>query len=72
MSIETGTYPAFGIGLPLAVLGFLSYLNGTRKSSKPQTEGKRKRPIEKNAACDFLKQMKKRFEIDDRSHTARI
>ncbi|MDP9289676.1 MAG: hypothetical protein M3P08_15975 [Thermoproteota archaeon] len=49
MSIETGIYPAFGIGVPLAVLGFLSCLKRTRKSSKLQTEGKRKRPIEKNA-----------------------
>ncbi|MDP9289794.1 MAG: hypothetical protein M3P08_16575 [Thermoproteota archaeon] len=32
MSVEQGIYPAFGVGVPLAVWGFLSYLRENSKS----------------------------------------
>jgi hypothetical protein len=32
LSVEQGIYPAFGVGVPLAVWGFLSYLRENAKS----------------------------------------
>jgi hypothetical protein len=45
LSVETGFIPAFGIGIPLAVLGYASYLRQRRKEpglkqGKKYTEGR--------------------------------
>jgi hypothetical protein len=46
--MEPGIYPAFGIGVPLAVWGFLSYLKdgtGISKMQKSKPSNKSKTPI---------------------------
>ncbi len=43
--VEQGIYPAFGIGIPLAVWGYMAYLrgrNGKKKSENESSSGERK------------------------------
>ncbi|MFZ0513257.1 MAG: hypothetical protein WAM14_16730 [Candidatus Nitrosopolaris sp.] len=52
--MEGGKYFAFGIGVPLAFLGYLSYLkensSGVEKKGTSKPDRKRKTPINTNAA----------------------
>ncbi|HET7147715.1 MAG TPA: hypothetical protein VFI73_04380 [Candidatus Nitrosopolaris sp.] len=52
MSVEQGIYPAFGVGVPLAVWGFLSYLreNIKRKNhseARPNYEKKNGKQVKR-------------------------
>ena len=50
MSVEQGLYPAFGIGVPLAVWGYLSYLRRNdrkNRENKSSSSGKQDRKVKK-------------------------
>ena len=54
LAMEYGIYVAFGIGLPLAVLGYLYYLKDNSRSMKKinseMHDRRRKTPISTNVA----------------------
>jgi len=54
LAMEYGIYLAFGIGVPVAVLGYLSYLKDNSRSLKKINSGmhdrRGKTPISTNAA----------------------
>jgi hypothetical protein len=54
LAMEYGIYLAFGIGVPVAVLGYLAYLKDNSRSMKKINSGmhdrRRKTPISTNAS----------------------
>jgi hypothetical protein len=50
LSLEQGAYPAFGIGVPLAIWGFMSYLRGnarTKRENESSSSAKQERKVKK-------------------------